>query len=81
MRQVLAINDLSFGGDNSLTVEAVVDDMVPVPEVPAWLPAVCRGSFYFSDEDVIPATDAGFRKMLSERIDNWEPIPPAHRYE
>ena len=79
MRQIIEITDLSFGVDNCLTVEALVDEMELVAEVPAWLPAVCRGSFYLSDEDVIPATDAGLRKMLSERVDNWEPIQSSYR--
>ena len=79
MRQILEVIDLSFSVNNCLTVEAVVDEMELVAEVPAWLPAVCRGSFYLSDEDVIPATDAGLRKMLSERIDNWQPLQSPYR--
>lgn len=79
MRQILEVIDLSFGVDNCLTVEALVEEMELVAVAPHWVPAVCRGSFYLSDEDVIPATDAGLRKMLSERVDNWEPIQSSYR--
>jgi hypothetical protein len=37
---------------------------------------LCRGSFYLSDEDLIPATDAELAELLSDRIDDWAPIDP-----
>jgi hypothetical protein len=75
---VLSIEELRFEGDY-LLVDAVVDEMVPVRaatslEPAEWGPALCRGTLYFSDEDLIPATDAQFRRMLTERIDDWNPI-------
>lgn len=75
---VISIEDLEFNGDY-LLVEAVVDHMVLVRpqtlEDPAeWGPALCRGTFYFSDEDLIPATDAELQQLISERVDDWSPI-------
>jgi hypothetical protein len=83
---VLEVLDLSFGVDGTCHVEALVDDVVvvhpPTMEEPAeWGPAVCRGSFYFCDEDVIPATDAGLRRMFEDRIENWEVVDPSDLYD
>lgn len=76
---VLEIYDVSFSHDNICTVEAVIEDAAVVrpqtledPE--EYCPALCRGSFYFCEEDVIPATDEGLRRMFAERIDNWEVV-------
>lgn len=79
MSRVLSIEDLRFELDGLLVVDAVVDDAVVVrPQTymdPAeWGPALCRGSVYLSDEDLIPATDAELCKLLSERIDDWAPV-------
>jgi hypothetical protein len=74
---VLEIYDISFNPDGRCDVEAVVEDsIVVIPQTeydPAeWGPAMCRGSFYLCEDDVMPATDAGMRRLLSERINNWE---------
>jgi hypothetical protein len=74
---VLEIYDISFNSDGRCDVEAVVEDsIVVIPQTeydPAeWGPAMCRGSFYLCEDDVMPATDAGMRRLLSERINNWE---------
>lgn len=74
---VLEIYDIRFNPDGRCDVEAVVEDsVVVVPQTnydPAeWGPAMCRGSFYLCEDDVMPATDAGMRRLLSERINNWE---------
>ena len=58
MSQVQSIEEIRFEGDR-LVVDAVVDDMVVrYPQTqfePAeWGPALCRGTLYFSDEDLIP---------------------------
>lgn len=76
---VLEIYDIKFGVDNVCTVEAVIEDAVIVipqtHEDPSeWGPALCRGSFYLCEDDVIPATDAGLRRLISERITNWEVV-------
>jgi len=82
MSRVLSIEDLRFESDGLLVVDAVVDDAVVVrPQTymdPAeWGPALCRGSVYLSDEDLIPATDVELCKLLSERIDDWAPVYPS----
>jgi hypothetical protein len=74
---VLEIYDIRFNPDGRCDVEAVVEDsVVVIPQTdydPAeWGPAMCRGSFYLCEDDVMPATDAGMRRLLSERINNWE---------
>ena len=80
MTCVLTIEDLWFeDGGSRIVVDAVVDDMVVViPQThnyPAeWGPALCRGSFDLHEEDLIPASDDGLRKLLSDRIDDWRPL-------
>ena len=74
---VLEIYDIRFNPDGRCDVEAVVEDsVVVIPQTeydPAeWGPAMCRGFFYLCEDDVMPATDAGMRRLLSERINNWE---------
>ena len=74
---VLEIYDIRFNPDGRCDVEAVVEDsIVVIPQTeydPAeWGPAMCRGSFYLCEDDVMPATDAGMRRLLSERVNNWE---------
>ena len=74
---VLEIYDIRFNPDGRCDVEAVVgDSVVVIPQTeyyPAeWGPAMCRGSFYLCEDDVMPATDAGMRRLLSERVNNWE---------
>jgi hypothetical protein len=76
--QVQSIEELRFEGDH-LVVDAVVDDMVvryaqTAFEPAEWGPALCRGTLYFSDEDLIPATDAELRAMLTDRVDDWTPL-------
>ena len=74
---IIEILDLVFRPDGCVECEAVVSNMVITHqqsyEEPAeWGPALCRGSFYLCEDDVIPATDAGVRRMFSDRIENWE---------
>jgi hypothetical protein len=74
----LEIDELHFDGDH-LVVDAVVDDAVLVYaqtefDPPEWGPALCRGTLYFSDEDLIPATDAELRALLAQRVDDWTPL-------
>ena len=79
MSQVLEIDSLDFDHDGLLHVTAFVDEMVLVRkqtllDPPEWGPALCRGSFYLSDEDLVPATDALLRKLISDRVDDWAPV-------
>jgi len=76
---VLEIYDVSFSHDDICTVEAVIEDAVVVQQQTLedpeeYGPALCRGAFYVCEEDVSPATDEGLRRMLAERIDNWEVV-------
>ena len=77
MTCVLQIEDLWFeDGGTRLVVDAVVDDAVVVHtqsliDPAEWGPALCRGSFDLHEEDLIPASDDGLRKLLSERINDW----------
>jgi hypothetical protein len=76
---VLDIYNLTFGPYGRCDVEAVVEDAVLVrsqtlEDPPEWGPALCRGTFYLCEDDVIPATDAGVKRLLSERIDDWEVV-------
>ena len=79
MNQVREIDCIEFDPDGLVRVTAVVDEMVLTHHATQWDPeeygpALCRGSFYLSDEDLIPATDAELCKLLSARIDDWAPI-------
>ena len=81
MNRVLEIDSLDFDPDGLVRVTALVDEMVLThhatrfdPE--EYGPALCRGSFYLSDEDLIPATDAELRKLIAARVDDWAPIDP-----
>lgn len=76
---ILAIEDLTFDGD-TLRVTAVVEDAVLTRratqlEPEEWGPGLCRGTVYFSDETLIPATDAELIQMLSDAIDDWVVLP------
>lgn len=79
MADVLEIHDLHFDGPDRLVVEAVVDQMVLTrPQTqfdePEWGPALCRGTMYLSDEDLMPATDADLKQLLGNCIDDWAPV-------
>lgn len=81
MSQVLEIDSLVFDHDGLLHVTAVVDEVVLVRkqtifDPPEYGAALCRGSFYLSDEDLVPATDALLRKLISDRVDDWAPVDP-----
>ena len=75
------IYDFTMDTDGLVTVTAVVDEMVLVHHQtqldPAeYGPALCRGTFYLSDEDLIPATDAELARLSYNRIDDWEVLHP-----
>ena len=82
---ILELDDFSMDTDGLVTVTAVVDAVVDgmvvvIPQsnlYPAeWGPALCRGSFYLSDEDLIPATDAELVRLFYDRIDDWAVLDP-----
>jgi len=73
---ILEILDLAFGPDGRVDCEAIVEDMVitryqTLHDPEEYGPALCRGSFYLCEEDVIPATDEGVKRLFENRIDNW----------
>lgn len=79
MADVLEIHDLHFDGPDRLVVQAVVDQMVLTrPQThldePEWGPALCRGTMHFSGEELMPATDAELKQLLSHVIDDWAPV-------
>ena len=81
MSRVLELHSLLFDPDGLIYVLAVVDEMVLThhatqydPE--EYGPALCRGSFYLSDEDLVPDTDAEFCEFLAARVDDWAPVDP-----
>ena len=81
MSQVLEIDSLQFDSDGLVRVTAVVDEMVLVRQQtrldpPEYGAALCGGSFYLSDEDLIPATDAELCKLIAARVDDWAPLDP-----
>ena len=81
MSQVLEIDSLDFDHDGLLHVTALVDEVVLVRkqtifDPPEYGAALCRGSFYLSDEDLIPATDAELCRLIAERVDDWAPVDP-----
>jgi len=83
--KVLSIEELVFDGD-LVRVDAIVDDMALVyPQTysdPAeWGPALCRGTFYLSDEDLIPATDDELCRLVGDRVDDWMPIDTSDWYD
>lgn len=84
MATVLEIRELRFDGD-CLVVDAVVEDMRLErrqtdldPE--EWGPGLCRGTLHFSDEVLIPATDADLMVMLGQNITDWTLIPNDEDY-
>ena len=79
MSRVREIDCIEFDPDGLVRVTAVVDEMVLTHHATQWDPeeygpALCRGSFYLSDEDLIPATDAELCKLFAARIDDWAPV-------
>lgn len=81
---VISVEDMQFDGD-TLVVQAVVEDAALLrPEThldPAeWGPGLCRGTMHFSDDDLIPATDAELMDLLSKRIDDWSLMPADDDY-
>ena len=79
MAEIIELLEICFEGDDKLVVEALVADAVVThpatyedPE--EYGPAVCRGTMYFPEEALIPATDADLRQLLEESVTDWEPI-------
>ena len=77
--EIISIENMQFDGD-VLTVDAIVDEARLVRRETEWEPAeygpgLCRGTLLFSDDTLIPATDAELLVMLGQEIDDWELVP------
>jgi hypothetical protein len=86
MSTILELDDLSLASDGHVVVDAVIANAVLVNEGPSpyhaqWGPALCRGTFYLSDEDLIPATDAELLRLIEGRVTEWVPVDPVERGE
>lgn len=79
MADVLSIERF-YRDDNDLcTVVACVDDAVVV--IPAsfqapeeYGPALCRGTFYVQDDEVIPTDDVELCEFVGEQVNYWEVV-------
>jgi hypothetical protein len=77
---VIALYDLRVvgaDGDRLCTVEAVVADMaVVIPasreEPEEYGPALCRGSFDLSDDEVIPVDEQSQAEFVADRVTDWQ---------
>ena len=86
MSTILELDDLSLAVDGHVVVDAVIANAVLVrrgedPYQAEWGPALCRGSFYLSDEDLIPPTDADLLRLIESRVTEWVPLNPVERGE
>jgi len=85
MSDVRAVFELERDTDGCCTVVADVDDVVLVaPQTyddPAeYGAALCRGSFYLQDDEVIPHDDDDLCRFVADRIDTWEVLDLSDLY-
>jgi len=76
MSDVLEILALDVDADGLCTVDAVVDNIVvlyPASRLdPAECrPALCRGTFYISDDEVIPVDEQSQREYVADSVLYW----------
>jgi hypothetical protein len=86
MCEVLEIHEVRFDASDLLVVEAVVSDMVLTHaasrlDPPEWGPALCRGTMLLCEEDLIPASEYEFKKLLTSRVLDWAPLDQSDLYE
>lgn len=79
MCDVLSIDDLDVDDNGLCTVTAYVDNVVVFhPQTyhdPAeYGAALCRGSFYISDDEVIPVDEKSQCEFVAERVLYWNVI-------
>jgi len=77
MSDVLRVESCACDGSDICTVVADVSDVVVSrPQTyfdPAeYGPALCRGTFYLQDDEVIPTDDDELCRFVEERVDYWE---------
>lgn len=76
MSDVLEVLAWDVDSDGYCTVDAVVDDIVVVCppsrfDPPEYGPALCRGSFYISDDTVIPVDERDRCAFVSSAVNYW----------
>jgi hypothetical protein len=79
MAEVLSISTLHVDADGCCDVFAVVEDAVEVRRQTRWEPAeygpaLCRGSFYISDDEVMPVDADSQLQFVADRIDYWQVV-------
>lgn len=77
MADLLELRSLSVSEDGLCDVVAVVEDVVEVRpqtyEDPAEFgAALCRGSFYISDDEVVPVDADSQLQFVGEHVSYWE---------
>lgn len=85
MSDVLAVLEIHCDVDGLCSVVADVDDIVVIGKASLLDPeeygsALCRGSFYLQDEEVIPEDDGDLAEFVEARIDDWEPVDVSDLY-
>jgi hypothetical protein len=85
MSDVLAVLEFDCDVDGLCTVVADLDDVVVTSKASLldpeeYGPAMCRGSFYLQDDEVIPEDDGDLREFVEARVDNWEPVDLSDLY-
>jgi hypothetical protein len=85
MPDVLAVLEFDCDVDGLCTVVADVDDVVVVGKASLldpeeYGPAMCRGSFYLQDEEVIPEDDGDLAEFVEARVSTWEPVDLSDLY-
>lgn len=76
MTVIVDIKELRFDTVDTLVVEAFVTEFSSNEDADAsgGETTLCRGTMYFPDDALIPATDAELKQLLEDSIDDWEPI-------
>jgi hypothetical protein len=77
MPDVMSVESLDCDEHGRCTAVCVVDDaVVVIPasyEEPEELgPALCRGTFYLQDDEVIPGDERERCEFIGERVDYWQ---------
>jgi hypothetical protein len=79
MSDVVSVESLDRGADDLCSVVAVVDDAAVVMpatqfEPEEYGPALCRGTFYLQDDEVIPTDDVELSEFVADRVLYWQVI-------
>ena len=77
MAEILEIRNVMIAGDGCCDVVALVEDAVEVRRQTYWEPAeygpaLCRGTFYISDDEVMPVDADSQLQFIADRIDYWQ---------